>query len=481
MENEDKEKLIAAKIIPLLVIVGISALLWFIEPPEGLTLPAFHTAIIFVAMIAAIITNTLPMGAIALTGVAIYALLRAGGEESAAEAIGVPLSALNNLVIWMIVIAFLIARSFSKTGLGRRIALLLLGKFGKSTLHVAYCLGVADFFISPITPSNAARAAIISPIADALAKVINSKDRKLGQYFISSTSAMNDASSIGCMTGAGANIALLGISATVLGIELSFSNWLQYLLLPALFLLLTIPYILYKVIGPQTRATPEAKQFAQQELDKIGPLTMAESKLLLVFIALLVMWVGGQTLGIHTTTAAITGLSLLLLTGVLNWEDVKTEKGAWDTLIWLGIFVGMAKQLQIFGFIDWVGNNVASIISAGAGDSQPIITLSMMMAFYMCTAYFFASATARIIAVTPIILQTLVILGISPMIALLSVAGIGCVASNLTAYSHVRNSLLMGYGYHTSNEWMKIGLVIAGAGSVIFMTTGMIWWQVLGV
>ena len=92
---------------------------------------------------------------------------------------------------------------FAKTGLGRRIALVLLRYFGQSSLRIAYCLGVADFLIAPATPSNTARSAIVSPIADSLAKTINKDDSKLGKYLISPVSAMNDASAVGFQTGFG--------------------------------------------------------------------------------------------------------------------------------------------------------------------------------------------------------------------------------------------------------------------------------------
>ena len=481
LDRLENNPYISAKVLPTLILLGIGTLCWHLPTPEGLSVAAHHSAIIFVGLIAAIVANILPTGAIAMIGVALYALLRAGGEETAAAAIMTPMKGMSNLLIWMIVIAFMVARAFSKTGLGRRIALLLLSKFGKSTLHIAYCLGLADYIIAPVTPSNTARAAIISPIADSLAKAINNKDHKLGQYFMSSASAMNDASATGFLTGFAGNLALVGIGVSVLGIELTFSSWLMYLLVPALALLLVMPWLLYKIINPATRNTPEARVFASAELKKMGPLTLAEGKLLIVFVALLVMWIGGSMLGVHSTTAAVAGLSMLLIMGVLDWEDVKAEKGAWDTLIWFAVLMGLAGQLRVLGFTGWVGDNVAAMIAGGVGDASPMVPLALMMTFYLFTAYFFASGTAKAVALAPVILGSLVTLGVSPMIALLCVAGITSIGCNLTTYSHARNPLLMGYGYHTTSEWMKIGLVIAIAGSLIFMATGLLWWQIVGV
>ncbi|MCD9481894.1 DASS family sodium-coupled anion symporter [Photobacterium phosphoreum] len=477
-----REPFFAIKIIPAIIIVVLSTLCWhFISIPPALNMAAFHTAIIFVATIVAIVINVLPTGAVAIIAVSAYALLHAGGETSAKAAIMAATSNFNNVLIWLIVIAFMIARAFAKTGLGKRIALILLSWFGQSSLRIAYCLGIADFLIAPATPSNTARSAIISPIADSLAKVINKDDRKLGQYLISSVSAMNDASAVGFQTGFAGNLALVGIAASVAGINMTFSHWALYLLLPAAILLLTMPFILFKFIDPDTKHTPQAPAYAKQALLHLGPVSLAEWKLIAVFIALIIMWVGGQSLHLHSTTSAFIGLSALLILGVLNWDDVKSEKGAWDTLIWFAVLMGLSSQLKKLGFTAWVGHGVSDLISQHMGHASPTIILIVMMIFYLITAYFFASGTAKVVALGPVIIGSLMALGVNPLISILAVAGITNIGCNLTTYSHARNPLLMGYQYHNDKQWMKIGFIISVGGAIIFMASGIIWWSILGL
>ncbi|MGI9275727.1 MAG: DASS family sodium-coupled anion symporter [Endozoicomonas sp.] len=479
-DNNHKEPWFVARMIPLILIILVASLIWGMTPPAGLDIHAYQTAIVFIATIAAIVTNVMPTGAIAIIAVACYAVLRPGGEQAPALAINNAIGNFNNALIWLIVIAFMVARAFSKTGLGRRIALLLLSRFGQSSLRISYCLGVADFLIAPATPSNTARSAIVSPIAHSLAQTVNKSDKKLGQFLISCSSAMNDASAAGFQTGFAGNLALVGIATTVAGITLSFTDWMLYLLVPALALLVIVPLVLYRLISPETKETPEAPEFARNELAKLGTVTRSELKLIAVFIALIVMWVGGSALGLHATAAAFIGLSILLLTGVLSWNDIKSEKGAWDTLIWFSVLMGMAGHLKDLGFTGWVGDLVSGFLSSSMGGAGPTAFLLAMMTFYLFTGYFFASATAKTVALAPVILGALVSLGVDPMMAVLSVAGITNVGCNLTTYSHARNPLLMGYGYHTDSEWMRIGLVISIVGMVVFMSVGMLWWKIIG-
>nr|WP_273252134.1 anion permease [Marinobacter psychrophilus] len=74
-----------------------------------------------------------------------------------------------------------------------------------------------------------------------------------------------------------------------------------------------------------------------------------------VFVVLLLLWadvpawIFGDAFKLNSTTTAFVGLSILLVTGVLNWKDVLGEKSAWDTLVWFGALVMMASSLTSWG------------------------------------------------------------------------------------------------------------------------------------
>ncbi|MEF1220485.1 SLC13 family permease, partial [Photobacterium damselae] len=221
------------------------------------------------------VLNIMPTGAIAVLSIAVYCIILPV-EPTGKAAITAELHDFNNSLIWLIVIAFMMARAFAKTGLGERISLVLLSKFGQSSLRIAYCLGLADYILAPATPSNTARFAITSPIANSLAKTINEKDRKLGEFLISNASAMNDASAVGFSTAFAGNLALIGIASTLLGINLTFGTWVTYLLVPSLCLFLVIPFVLYLFISPDTKQTPEAPVFAKEKLKQLGRISIPE-------------------------------------------------------------------------------------------------------------------------------------------------------------------------------------------------------------
>src|SRR5215469_6567476 len=111
----------------------------------------WHLLAIFVTTIVGIIAKLLPMGAIALLGIAVTAL-------SGTLTINQALSGFGNSTIWLIVVAFFISRGFIKTGLGSRIAYLFMAVLGKKTLGLGYGLIATDLVLAPAIPSNTARA-----------------------------------------------------------------------------------------------------------------------------------------------------------------------------------------------------------------------------------------------------------------------------------------------------------------------------------
>jgi len=77
--------------------------------------------------------------------------------------------------ILLIVVAFLVARGVIKSGLGKRIAFLIIKRFGTSSLKLGYSVVAADIFISLAFPSNTARSGVLFPVVNALAADSGSK------------------------------------------------------------------------------------------------------------------------------------------------------------------------------------------------------------------------------------------------------------------------------------------------------------------
>lgn len=428
----------------------------------------------------------LPIGAVGLIGITVFALTYAAGSKTASDAILVALSDLNSSLIWLIVVAFMIARGFIKTGLGRRIALQMIRLLGKRTLGLAYGLAVADLILSPAMPSNTARCGgVIYPIADSLARSFDSRPEdesrnKIGTFLITCIGNVNDVTAAMFMTGYTGNLLAMKLAANA-GVTLTCGSWFVAAVVPCLASLIIVPLLVYWLTKPEIKYTPDAPELAKSELAKMGNMTRSEWIMAATVVLLLVLWIFGDALGVDATTASFVGLSFLLLSGVLLWEDVKSEKGAWDTLIWFAALLMMANQLKKLGFTSWFGDEIGKYVGIVMGDSSWILILLILNAAYFYTHYFFASGNAQIAALYAVFLGVGISLHIPAAPMALMLAFTSSLYCSLTQYSHARGPILFGAGYVPADAWWKTGFVVSLFNQAIFLTLGLALWKIIGL
>ena len=472
--------------LPLIIIVAAAAALWHLTPPSGLSIAAWRSALIFVATIAAIVAKVLPIGAVGIIGITVFALAYAAGDITASGAITTALSELNSSLIWLIVVAFMIARGFIKTGLGRRIALQMIRLLGKRTLGLAYGLAFADLILSPAMPSNTARCGgVIYPIADSLARSFDSRPddasrSKIGTFLITCIGNVNDVTAALFMTGYTGNLLAVKLAANA-GVTLTWGSWFMAALLPCLVSLLIVPLLVYWLTRPTIRHTPDAPALARQELAQMGRMTRGEWLMLATVVVLLILWIFGDALGIDPTTASFVGLSILLLSGVLSWEDVKSEKGAWDTLIWFAALLMMANQLKKLGFTTWFGNLIGDSLASSLHGTSWVVVLLLLNAAYFYTHYFFASGNAQIAALYAVFVGVGLHLGIPAAPCALMLAFTSSLYCSLTQYTHARGPILFGAGYVPTGVWWRTGFLVSLFNQAVFISVGLAWWKMIGL
>ncbi|MFP1886881.1 DASS family sodium-coupled anion symporter [Lonsdalea quercina] len=472
--------------LPLVVIVIIATFFWQLTPPTGLTPAAWHSAVIFVATIVCIVANVLPIGAIGIISITLFALTYAAGDKTPSASIQTALSDLNSSLIWLIVVAFMIARGFIKTGLGRRIALQMIRLLGKRTLGLAYGLAFADLVLSPAMPSNTARCGgVIYPIADSLARSFDSKPddasrSKIGTFLVTCIGNVNDITAAMFMTAYTGNLLAIKLAANA-GVTITWGSWFVAAVVPCLISLLVIPLCVYWLVKPEIRHTPDAPKLAVAELKKMGSMSRGEWLMAATVLILLVLWIFGDKLGVDATTASFVGLSFLLLTGVLSWDDIKSEKGAWDTLIWFSALLMMANQLKNLGFTTWFGDLIGNSIGHMMQGTSWVLVLLLLNAAYFYTHYFFASGNAQIAALYAVFLGVGINLNIPAVPMALMLAFTSSLYCSLTQYTHARGPILFGAGYVPTGVWWRTGFIISLINQAIFMSAGLLWWKVIGL
>lgn len=458
-----------------LIVLLVGVVIWFLPVPAGLKPQAWHLFAIFVATILGFILQPLPIGSVAFIAITITALTN---TLKPAEA----LSGFSDGTIWLIVSAFLFAKGFIKTGLGRRIAYGLIKAIGDSTLKLGYTLALSDLIISPATPSNTARAGgIMFPIVKSLSSAFDSEpgstSRRVGAFLMQSTYQANAITSAMFMTAMAGNPLIANLAKSTLKIDITWGTWALAAIVPGIASLIVVPYFLYKFYPPELKKTPEAKGIAAEELKKMGSMSYGEKVVAGVFVLALALWSTSDFTKINATVVAMLAVSIMLISKVLEWKDVLDEKGAWDTLIWMGSLVGLASFLSTLGFIPWF----AKAVSAMLVGIPWIQAFAVLLVVYMYAHYGFASLTAHITAMYAAFAAVAVSAGAPAYLVALALGFMSNLCMSLTHYAAGPAPIYFGAGYVDQGTWWKLGFMVSVINMIIWVGLGGFWWKVLGL
>ena len=510
------------KRLPMAIAVAVGLLIWFVIPvPKGVTPNAWHLLALFAATIVAIIGKAMPIGAlsivaitlVALTGVTGHSVPAASGgahpasaavasvsasapavqgaapaaarkaassasaaraaasapasasasaskgeakpvkPSTAADYIKDALSSMSNSLIWLIGVSIMISRGLIKTGLGSRIGYWFISVFGRKTIGIGYALAFSELVLAPVTPSNTARGGgIMHPIMRS--------------------------------TAPNPLVVDLIAKATHSQIHISWAQWALGMLVPGIVALLVMPLVVYWLNKPEITDTPNATQFARGKLAELGHMQCGEKIMVGIFALLLLLWAGvpamlfGRSYEVDPTTTAFVGLSLLLLTGVLSWDDVLKEKSAWDTIIWFGALVMMADFLNKLGLVGWFSGSLKDGIQSMGLNWQMAAALLLLAYFY--AHYMFASTTAHITSMFGAFFAAGLALGAPPMAWAFLMAAASSLMMTLTHYATGSAPVIFGSNYVTLGQWWRTGFVMSMVNLLIWLTVGTAWGRVLG-
>jgi divalent anion:Na+ symporter, DASS family len=458
--------------LALVACVGLA--IWALPRPDAVDPRAWRLLAIFVATVVGIIAKPLPMGAMAVVGIAAALATRT-------LTIGEALSGFANGTVWLVMTAFFLAAGFIKTGLGARIAYVLVGLFGHSTLGVGYSLVATDLVLAPMIPSNTARAGgVIFPILQSLTKTAVGADPVAGRHtraFLTLTAYNGTVITSAMFLTAMVANPLVAQLALNQGIAITWTLWALAALVPGAVSLIVVPLVIYSLCPPDVVKTPEAPAAARAALAAMGAVTPGERLMGTISIVLLAAWILGPALGLDTTAAALIAVAALLLTGVLSWDDISHEAEAWNTFIWFAALVMMATYLGQFGLITWFTGRVAPVF-AGVGWLAGFLGLILV---YFYSHYFFASLTAHVSAMYAPFLAVALALGTPPLLAALVLAFFSNLFASLTHYGTAPAPILFGGGHVTLGAWWRVGAIVSVVNIVIWLGIGAAWWRLLGL
>jgi DASS family divalent anion:Na+ symporter len=443
--------------------------------PAGLTPEAWKIFAVYCASILGLILRPASESVVMITVIAFGSLV---------VPVGKMLSGYASTTVWLVFSAFLISQAFADTGLGKRVAYLLIGRFGKSAMGLVYSETITDFLLSPATPSNTARSGgIVYPIFRNVASALGSEPgptgRKIGAFLTLSTYGISMSTSALFITACAPNVLTVAFAKNIMKVDISWMQWMVAFIVPGLLVLIAVPYIIYKMYPPEMTRISNAGELSRQGLAELGPITSKEKLLIVVFILAIIGWATGNITKIDATVIALLFFSICAIFKLISWDNVLKNTGAWSTLIWYGAIIGLSGILAQAKFFTWLAKLTADNVHL-AGFNVYLVLFTLVV-ISLLVRYIFASMGAYVGAFIPV-LFTIGLAAQAPAmpLALLiaSSAAYGCL---LTHYGGAVGPVLFGTGYVDQKTWWKVGAVLAAFNVAVYMIIGLPYWKIIGL
>lgn len=464
-----------SKIWRSLICVAVPVIIILLPVPAGLTGGAWKLFAVYVGAILGLMLRPFPEPVVLLTAVSISSLML--------NNISIILGGYANSVTWLVFAAFMVGTAFVETGLGRRIAYILIGKMGRSSLGLGYVAAFTDLALSPATPSNTARTGgIVYPIIRSIAVTLGSEpgptSRKIGAYLTLTLYQVCLTTGYIFMTALSPNLLMVSFAANILKVQVDWMMWFKAAVVPGMTVLLLIPWVVHKLYPPEL-TTIDNKALAAKGLAELGPMSIREKILAVLFILAILGWATGTITKFDATAIAICFLAAALIGGVVSWKSLASSESAWTILIWYGGIIGLADGLAKAKFFDWMAKLLANNLSF-AGYS-PVVILGGLLFFSLIIRYFFASMAAYVTSMIPVFLTIGLVAQVPPLPLIFLICFSAGYGSLLTHYGGAAGAVLFAPGYVDQVTWWKVGAVIVAMSYAINMGIGLPYWKLIGL
>jgi L-tartrate/succinate antiporter len=344
---------------------------------------------------------------------------------------------------------------------------------GKRTLGLGYAVALADLVLAPFTPSNTARSGgTIFPVIKNIPPLYGSEPgptaRKIGSYIMWTAFATTCLTSAMFLTGLAPNLLALSLVKQTAKIDISWTEWFMGILPVGALLFVFLPFIVYKIYPPELKSSPEVPAWAAEELKKMGRISVREISMALLALLALGLWIFGGEM-INATTVALLVLSLMVMIGIVQWDDVLAHKQAWNVLVWFATLVTMADGLNKVGFLKWFAGGAAGALS---GYSVMTIVIALTVVYFV-VHYMFASLTAHTTALLPVLLTAAIAVPEMPvkLISLLFCYTLGLMGI-ISPYATGPGPIYYGSGYVSRKEFWTLGLIFGAIYLAVLLVIG---------
>ena len=472
MKNLSKQQL---RIVSLLAGIAIALFFYFINP-FGVSHRATIVLSIAMLMITWWVTEALPMPVVAMLPLVLFPLLGIADLPTVAVSYG-------DQIIFLFLGGFMLGLAIEKWNLHRRIALGIVKITGTSGDRIVLGFILATGFIS-MWISNTATTMMMFPIALSVIHVMkDSNDGKgnMKHFSLAMMLSIAYASNFGGIAtkiGTPPNTYFAGFYADNYS-SISFLDWMLLCMPIAILLLLSLYLVLTKILFRNHIGSGEAaKMYINEEYRSLGPLSVAEKRVMAIFIITALLWILADPINKlqsyivlnDTMIALMCAIALFVCPsgslkhpdnlnetdehdfhgGLLEWAD--TKKMAWGILLLFGGGLALAAGLAREGLIKQLGDWLSHFAGSGFILLLVVTILSVFISEVM-------SNIAQVTVFAPVVCGLGKAVGMNPLILGMAMT-LAASCASMMPMGTPPNAIAFASGHIKIKEMMKAGFVM---------------------
>ncbi len=381
--------------------------------------------------------------------------------------------------VWLLVSTYIIAASFERTGLGRRIALMIFSIVkGNTTASVGFVL-FALMVLSFLIPTGAGRIAMILPVCLGLIEVVraHSKEGAYAKSVLLGVTFTSTFMSYALITGSSSSIYAASTIKLMTGYTWSYLFWFIAHVPIALMAVVVLWLVLIWKFPLQLRDWSKGRGYIQDQLEAMGKMTIAEKKLFWLSSFMLIGWmtepIHGYSVAMLAMLSAI--ISCLPSIGVQTWQQA-SKVIDWNIIILFGAAYALADAMQTNGTADWIAGELLHYIPK----KEPFIAAVAMIMIVTVFRIGFANMLGVTAVFLPLTISLANALEINP-IWLSQLVIIACSFGYFLPTQSPANLMTYSLGEYTKKELFEVGFIMFVVTVPIVLLFCFFYWPMLGL
>ena len=464
--------------LPLALAVFLT--LFFMPTPEGLSVQAQRSLAVFSAALVLWITTPIPIYLTSMIAILLLPLIGAVKKQSDAFA------TLGYDVIWLMISAFVLTSAIIKANLGRRFALWMVTKFGKTPKMTLLTLIVINFLLAFFVPSTTARATLMVPICLILLDVYKAVpgESNFGKVMMLQGLQADALATSGVMTATAGNIIAVGFINSQAGGHIGYMQWLLASMPTAIITMGIVFFLGLKIFSIKDEFNfDNALGALEEELKRLGAFTAEEKKAMAIFLLTVLLWATGDYqkgwfgFAITTEQTAVFAALLCLLPkiGLITWKEANIK---WDLMIIAAGAYAVGGALDKSKGAEWIIKQL--VAGLGLQNMSHFWVYVVVIFLSMYSHLIFTSKTVRVTILIPAFIALAKTLGMDPVA--LSLASAMTMTFTITLPPHSKvNTLYFASGYFSVLDQVKYAVVTCFVGAVMISIAVFTWFKVIGI